>query len=44
MPKGNRASGMEDCPGCRAVDKDGKPCNPHDARVCPIAWARSTGH
>jgi len=37
MAKGERAEGYEWCPGCYAVDHEGKPCDPHNARYCPIA-------
>lgn len=36
----NRAPGYEDCPGCKAVEQEGKDCNPHNAAICPIAWAK----
>jgi hypothetical protein len=38
----NRVEGYENCPGCVAVDKDGKPCCPYNAAICPIAWAKIT--
>jgi len=38
-----RKAGYENCPGCKAVEKGGKPCNPHNASYCPIAWAKSNG-
>jgi len=35
-----RAPGYEECPGCTRVDRDGQPCQPHNAALCPIAWAK----
>jgi len=42
MASKNRAPGYEQCPGCKAVEKDGKVCNPHNAAFCPIAWAKNS--
>lgn len=36
----NRQKGYENCPGCKAVDAEHKKCNPYNATICPIAWAR----
>jgi len=33
----NRAPGYEGCPGCVAVDVDGKPCAPGNLRYCTAA-------
>jgi len=38
-----RQQGYEGCPGCKAVEQDGKTCNPYNAAICPIAWAKSSG-
>ena len=38
MSKKKRAKGMEECPGCVAVDIDGEKCSPGNARICLISW------
>ena len=38
LPKGERAPGFEDCPGCIFVDLLRGPCIPGQASYCPIAW------
>lgn len=38
-----RHENYESCPGCVAVDVEGKDCDPHNAAVCPIAWAKIKG-
>lgn len=38
MARKQRKAKFEACPGCIAVDVEGRECQPGDARYCPIGW------
>ena len=43
MTEKNRAPGYENCPGCVAVDRDGKTCAPGNLSYCAATQANASG-